>query len=127
MHGSKYSIYSEFGLLVNEKNGMVNKLGGYEMKLLETLMLYPDKVFSRDYLLAIVWHPKIVTQGCLSKTIHSLRSALGDYRPWSIIKTHQRQGISITSEIVACIDIKDSKSLPDYVYSAIFKSDLQKH
>lgn len=127
MHSFKYSLYPEFGLLVNERNGTASRLGGYELKLLMKLMENPGKVFTRDFLLAVIWQPKIVTQGCLSKTVHSLRFAIGDERPWSIIKTYHRQGVSMSAEIVSCINIVNSRTLPAPAHRAMFESCTAKH
>ena len=68
--------------------------------LLLYLLQNPDRVVSRDDLIAAVWHGRIVSESTLSTRITAVRKAIGDTGEDQIlIRTYPRKGIRFVGDL----------------------------
>jgi DNA-binding winged helix-turn-helix (wHTH) protein len=68
--------------------------------LLEFLIRCRDRVVSKDELLAVVWHGRIVSESALTTRINAARAAIGDSgKSQRLIRTLPRKGVRFVGEV----------------------------
>ena len=78
--------------------------------LLEFLIRARDRVVSRDEVLSVVWHGRIVSEATLSSRVNSARAAIGDNgAKQRLIRTLPRRGVRFVG---AVFEMSDPSSAP---------------
>jgi two-component system phosphate regulon response regulator PhoB len=78
------------------RNGAPVPLGPTEYRLLRQFLHNPEKVFSRQQLLELVWpHNEEIELRTVDVHIRRLRQALGDAGDQSLIRTVRSEGYSL--------------------------------
>jgi DNA-binding winged helix-turn-helix (wHTH) protein len=96
-----YILNQHFNTISNKNTKFTTRLGIHEYKLLEILFINHGVTIKYHDLIDYAWRGKVVSRGSLTKAISSLRLALNDNAPYSIIKTIPRQGYCFDSDAVA--------------------------
>ena len=95
--------FNKFSLNANKQeltfNGIVIPLSKQLFDLLFLFVQNPNKVFSRDDIIAKVWSGKYVTENSIDKSISKLRKLFSEYNKEDFIKTSYGKGFIFVSDV----------------------------
>ena len=98
------------GSILHLVTGERKRLGEYQFKLLETLMLDAGKIFTREELTTLVWERRVIGNNSLPNAIHALRTALeDDGKKQRIIKTIPKKGYVLEPDYCSFIEKEESE------------------